>query len=166
MILKEEIKKDFKIALKKKAKLECSVLRLLNSAIHNKEIEKKAKLRKKGELIEEEIVKQGELIDEEITTLILSEIKKRKEAILEFEKGDRRDLVEKEKKETEFLKRYLPEQLPEEEIKKIVKETIDRLGAQDIKDIGKVMTELMPKIKGRADGSQVSKIVKELLRND
>ena len=72
-------------------------------------------------------------------------------------------MVDKETKEKEILEKYLPEQLSEEEIKKLVKEAIEKIGAKEIKDMGKVMAELMPQVKGKADGSLVSKIVKELL---
>lgn len=163
MTLKEKIYRDLNTALKKKAELECSVLRMLNSVIHNQEIEKRTKLWKRGELSEEEIVESKELTEGEITILLLSEIKKRKEAIVEFEKGNRTDLAEKEKKEIEFLKRYLPEQLSAKDIEKMAQETIKKVGAKDIKDLGKIMKDLMPRMKGRAEGQQVSKIVRELL---
>jgi len=163
MDLQKKIQKDLKIGLKKKEKLKCSVLRLLISAIHNKEIEKKTALRKKGELGEEEIAKEGKLTNEEIIEVIGSEIKRRKEAILGFEKGKRTDLVEKEKREIEILQNYLPEQLSEEEIKQIAKETIEKVGAKELRDIGRVMAQVMPKVKGRAEGGLVSRIVKELL---
>jgi len=81
-----------------------------------------------------------------------------------FEQGKRSDLVEKEKKEIEILANYLPPQLSQEEIKKLAKEIIEEIGAKDIKDMGKVMSLLMTKTKGQADGNLVSKIVKELLQ--
>ena len=93
----------------------------------------------------------------------MSEAKKRKEAISEYEKGGREDLLEKEKAELEVLEKYLPEQLSEEEIKKIAKEIIEKVEAKSIKDMGKVMAEMMTRVKGKADGSVVNKIVKELL---
>jgi len=164
MKLKEKIQQDLKTALKEKKELELLVLRILNAAIINKEKEKRYKISKeKPELTEKELEKESQLIDEEVLGVISSEIKKRKEAILEFEKGKREDLVSKEKQELEILEKYLPEQLSEEEIKKLVKEAIEKTGAKEIKDIGKVMAELMPQIKGKADGSLVSKVVKELL---
>jgi len=162
--LKEKIEKDFQKTLKERKAIETSTLRMLKAAIFNNEKEKRYKLSKtKPELIEEELEKESQLIDEEIIEVISSEVKKRKEAILEFEKGQREDLVEKEKKEIEILKKYLPEQLSEEEIKKLAKETIKQIGAKETKDMGKVMAELMPRIKGRADGSLAPKIVKDLL---
>jgi len=107
--------------------------------------------------------KESRLTDEETLEAVSYEAKKRKESIAEFEKGGRNDLVEKEKKELAILKTYLPEQLAEEEIKKLVKEAVEKTGAKEPKDMGKVMAELMPKTKGRADGNLVSKVVKESL---
>lgn len=172
-MLKEQIQEDLNSALKEKKRLEVLVLRLLSAAIFNKEKEKRYKISKeKPEAREEELEKESRLTDEEVVEVISSEIKKRKEAILEFEKGDRQDLVEKEKKELKILEKYLPEQLSEEEIKKLAKEAIaaykvslapeewERVGP---KDIGKVMAKLMPKIKGRAEGNLVLKIVKDFL---
>jgi uncharacterized protein YqeY len=164
MSLKEKIDEDLKMAMKEKKEREVSTLRLLKAAIFDREKEKRYKISKEKEgLKEEELEKESQLSDEEIIEVIHSEIKKRKEAILEFEKGKREDLVKKEKEEIEILKNYLPEQLSEKEIEKLAKEIIEKVGAKDIKDMGKVMKELMPKVKGRADGTLVSKIVKELL---
>lgn len=163
-MLKEKIEEDFQKALKEKNEKEVSVLRVLRAEMVNKEKEKRyQKSKENPELALEEVEKESQLTDEELVSLIASEVKKRKEAVLEFEKGKREDLVEKEKKEIEILKRYLPEQLSEEEIKKLVKETIQRLSAKSLKDMGRVMGEIMPKIKGRAEGEIVSKIVREEL---
>ena len=153
-MLKDRIKEDLNKALKESDEIKRSTLRMLLAAVLNREKEKKYK-----EKLEEEV----ELTDEEIIDVISSEANKRKESIIEYEKGERQSLAEKEKKELEILQKYLPEQLPEEEVRKLAKETVEEVGAQDIKDIGKVMAELMPKLKGRADGGLVSKIVKELL---
>jgi len=165
-MLKEKIRENLNSSLKEKKELATSVLRLINAAILNKEKEKRYKISKEkpaGEIKEEELEKESQLTDEEIIDVISSEIKKRKESIVLFEKGGRQDLADKEKKEAEILGKYLPEQLSEEEVKKIVEETVKKVGAKEIKDMGKVMAELMPKIKGKADGFLVSKIVKELL---
>jgi len=165
MALKEKIQEDFKKALKEKKELEVSVLRLLQANILNKEKEKRYKISKENVgLTEEKLAKESQLSDEEIVEVIFNEIKKRKEAIFLFEKGKREDLAQKEKKETEILERYLPKQLSEEEIKKLAKEIIEKVGAKEIKDMGKVMGQLMPKIKNQADGNLVSKIIKELLQ--
>lgn len=152
MGLKVKIEEDFRFALKEKKDIEVSTLRLLKAAILNREKEKNLKKKKDCTLSEEEI-----------TELIFSEIKKRKEAIVGFEKGKRADLLEKEKKEIEILQRYLPQQLSENEIKELAQAIIQRLEAEGIKDLGRVMKELMSKLKGKADGALVNQIVKTLL---
>ncbi|MFH1462642.1 MAG: GatB/YqeY domain-containing protein [bacterium] len=154
MPLKEDILRDLNSAVKEKRELEVLVLRQLSSAFLNKEKEKRFKSGEK---------KDVQLEGEEALEVVSAEVKKRREAIIEYEKGKREDLSEKEKKELEILEKYLPEQLSEEEVKRLVKEAVDRVGAKDMKDMGKVMQELMPKVKGKADGVLVSKIVKELL---
>jgi len=164
---KEKIKQDLNTALKGRKELEVSVLRQLLAAILNKEKEKRFKIKEE---------KDVQLTDEETMEVISSEAKKRRESIVEFGKGKRQDLVEKEKKELEILEKYLPsqilqnktwegepEQLSEEEIKTLVKVAIEKVGAKEMKDLGKVMQELIPQVKGKADGSLVGKIVKELL---
>lgn len=155
MGLKEKIKLNLNSSLREKKTLAVSVLRQLLAAILNKEKEKRFKTKEE---------KDVQLTDEEVIEVISSEVKKRRESILEFEKGKRQDLVEKEKKELEILEKYLPEQLSEEEIRKLTKEAIEKTDVREIKNMGKVMAELMPKIKGRAEGALVSKIVKELLK--
>ncbi len=162
MQLKQKIEQDLKEALKKKERLKLEVLRMLNSSLHNKEIEKKSKLRKEGKS-KGEIEKQGKLNNEEVIEIVFSEAKKRKESISEFEKGGREDLVEKEKKELKILEKYLPEQLSEDEIRKIVQKIIEETGAKGMKDMGQVMSKIMVKVKGKAEGSLVNKTVKDLL---
>jgi len=164
MNLKEKIQQDLNAALKEKKELEISVLRMCSAFILNKEKEKRYKIGKaESEISEKELIKKSQLTDEETIEVISSEAKKRKEAIEQFEKGGRQELADKEKKELLILQRYLPEQLSEEEIKKMAEEIIKKTGAKEPKDMGRVMAELMPKIKGKAEGSLVSKIVKELL---
>ena len=154
MTLKEKIQEDLNSAIKSKREIETSTLRMLSAAILNKEKEKRYKSGKSEDI---------PLIDEEIIEVVFNEVKKRKEAIELYEKGDRQELADKEKKEAEILQKYLPEQLTEEEVKKLVKEAITKVGAKEQKDMGKVMAELMPQVKGKADGGLVSKVVKELL---
>lgn len=144
--LKEKIEKDFKEALKKRDLVAISTLRLLKSAILNKEIEK-----------------GSPLSEEEIFNVIVSEIKKRREAISEYQKGKREDLMEREKKELEILTSYVGEELNEQEIRKMVNEIIEKIKPTGPKDIGKIMKEIMPKVKGRADGNLIAKIVRESL---
>lgn len=163
-LLEEKIKKDLNKALKEKDETARATLSLLLASLLSKEKEKRYKISKEHEeLSEKELAEKSKLTDEEIIEVISSEVKKRREAILEFEKGKREDLVKKEKAEISVLEKYLPEQLSEEEIKKLAIEVIEKIGATEIKDMGKVMGQIMPKVKGRADGSLVSKIVRELL---
>lgn len=160
--LQEKINNDLKKALREKDELGALVLRGLNAAIHNKEIEKRTKLSKEEKDIEK-LKKGSKLTEEEVAGVIISEAKKRKDAIEEFKKGERQDLVEKEEKELEILKKYLPEQMGEEQIKEEVKKVIEGVGAVGPQDTGKVMGALMPKLKGKAEGGVVSKIVNNLL---
>jgi len=161
MDLKQKIQYDLKEAQLKKDELSVSVLRMLIAAINNKEIEKWTKLSKTEP--QDKLAELGKLSEEEVNEVVFCQAKKNKESILEFEKGNRQDLVEKERKELQVLEQYLPKQLSEEEIRQIVKEAVVKVGAQSQKDMSKVMGELMPKVKGKADGSLVNKIVKELL---
>jgi hypothetical protein len=160
-MLKQRILSDTQASAKNKEEITLSVLRMLSAAILSKEKEKRYKLSKSVK--EMELEEKSALTDEEIIETISSEAKKRKEAILAFEKGNRPELMEKEKKELEVLMKYMPEQIGEEELKKMVKDAIDKVGAKEIKDMGKVMAELMPKVKGKADGSEISRIAKELM---
>ena len=158
------MKADLNEAIKAKDETKSLVLRAVIASIQNKEKEKRyAESKKNPNASEADLEKSSFLSEEELIDVFASEAKKRRESIVEFEKGKRNDLVQKEKKELEILQTYLPEQMPEEELKKIVKEAISKTGAQTMKDMGKVMAELMPKVKGRADGGLISKIVKESL---
>lgn len=110
-----------------------------------------------------EVDNRTEINDDGVIEIIAKQLKQKKDAIEEFKKGDRQDLVDETEKEIEILLQYLPKQLSEDEIRVIVKETIEKHNASSPKDMGKVMGALMPKMKGKADGKLVSKIVKELL---
>jgi len=141
-MLKIKIEKDFQKVLKERKEIEISTLRMLKAAIFNKEKEKRYKLsRQKPELTGEELEKESQLIDEELIEVLSSEIKKRKEALILFERGKRKDLAKKEKAEMKILQNYLPEQFSEEEIRKLIEEAIKKTGAKEIKDMGKVMSE-------------------------
>ena len=163
-MLKDKIETDFKKALKERKKTERSALRMLKAEIFNQEKEKRYSLSKENsQLNEKELEEQSLINDEEVLEVILSKIKKTKESITEFEKGKRQDLVEKEKKELKVLEKYLPEQLSEKELTEMAQEIIKQTGAKDIKDMGKVMAQLMSKVKGRAAGEAVSKVVRNFL---
>ena len=163
-MLKQQIQADTKEAMKRADQEMVGVLRMASSAINAKEKEKRYKLSKEdSEIKEEELMQSSVLTDDEIITVISSEIKKRKDAIVLYEKGNRQELADKEKKEIEILQKYLPEQLLPEELKKLIEESIQKTGAKEMKDMGKIMVDLMPKVRGRADNSEISKIIKELL---
>jgi uncharacterized protein len=151
MSLREKISSDLKNALRDRRAIDLSVLRMLQSAIRNKEIE-----RKKGDAV---------LTDEEVVEVITSEIKKRKEAIEGYVKGQRPDLVDKEEAELTVLMGYMPKQMGEAEIREEAKKAIEEAGAKTRQDMGKVMKILMPRIKGKADGGLVNRIVKEELED-
>ena len=164
MALREEIQNDACQAMKAKEELRSSVLRMLTASLANKEKEKRYQLSQaKPQLNEQELTEASSLSEEEVLKAVSYEAKKRKEAIVGFEKGGRIESAEKEKKELEILQKYLPEQLTKEEVKKLTIEAIKESGAETVQDMGKVMKELMPKLKGRADGGLVSGIVKDLL---
>ncbi len=147
MTLKEKIEQDFVAARKAKNEVVVSTLGMLKSAVTNAEI---AGMRKS-------------FTDEDVLKVIASEIKKHKDSIAEYEKGGRVDLASKEKAEMEVLAKYMPAELSEEELKRIVEEKIKELGAAGPGDFGKVMGASMKAAGGRASGDRVGKIVKEVL---
>ena len=147
MSLREKIPQDIKDALRSKRALDLTVLRMLQSAIRNKEIEKGKK----------------ELSDEEVIEVVAGEIKKRKEASTEFEKVNRQEAADQEKAEIEVLMKYMPRQMSEDEIRAEVKKAVADSGAIGIKDLGKVMKIFIPAVKGKADGGLVNQIVREEL---
>lgn len=142
-MLKEQIEKDLIEAMKAKDETKLLVLRSLKSAIKNSEIQK-----------------QTELKDEDILSVIQGQIKSRKDSIALYKQGGREELAEKEQIEIDILNTYLPEQMSEEEVKKLVQKAIEETGANTMQDMGKVMGTLMGQVKGKADPSMVSSIVK------
>jgi len=149
MTLKERIKNDTIDGLKKGDKEKALTLRMLQAAIKNKEID--LKKREEG------------LSDEETLGVISSEAKKRRDAIEAYQKGNRKDLVQKEQAELAILQVYLPLPLTDEEITGEVVKVIEETGAATPADIGKVMNSVMKRLKGKADGANVSAIVKKML---
>ncbi|MBI3631548.1 MAG: GatB/YqeY domain-containing protein [Candidatus Staskawiczbacteria bacterium] len=164
MEIKQQIKNNVVKFLKAGNSLASGALRMVLASVASREKEKRYNISKeKPDLKEQDLVKESELTDEETIGVLLSEIKKRKDAIALYEKGNRQELADKEKKEIEILQKYLPEQISAEELKKIVEDSVNKVGAKEIKDMGKVMADLMPKVKGKADNSEISRIIKELL---
>lgn len=153
-MLKKDIQTATIEAMKDKDSFVVGTLRMLSASILTKEKEKKYKEKIEGEAV---------LTDDEVISVISSEIKKRKDAIALYVQGNRPELAEREQKEIDVLIKYLPAQLSVEDIKKLVAESIAKVGAKEMKDMGKVMADLTPKVKGKADSGEVSKIVKELL---
>lgn len=156
-LLKEKINEDIKNALKTGNSVKRMVLSMVLSAIKNKELQKRAKLGK-----------AEELNDQEVLDAISSEVKKRKESIESYEKAGREELAQKERDEQNILMEYMPEQMSEDEIRTEAKKVIRQLAnsANPLaggKEMGKVLGTLMPRLKGRADGQTVSRIVKEEL---
>ena len=141
-----------------------NLLNDLTTAMKNQDKETLSVLRMvKGAIQLEEINKKHELTDEEFVSVISKQIKTRKESILEFEKAGRNDLVEKTSKEVEILNKYMPEQLSEDEVLKIIAEAFDEVKPTGQSDMGKLMGFVNPKLKGKADMSFVSKTIKDKL---
>lgn len=150
MSLKNRILDDLKSAMKAKEADKLNVLRSLKAKLLEKEISE----RKGGE---------ASLSDEQVVEVLMKAAKQRKESIDQFEEGGRDDLADKEKFELEIIETYLPEMMDEDEIREAVQEQIDKMGATDMSDMGKVMGALMGRLKGQAEGATISKIVKEEL---
>jgi len=146
MALGEEIRTDMEQALRKGDKLRVSVLRLVLSAMNYAEI-----------------AKQKKLDDVGVIAVLAKEAKQRRESIEAFEKGNRQDLVDKEKAELAIITEYLPQQMSREEITAAAQKIIDQVGAKSPADKGKVMSQLIPLTKGKAEGKDVSDVVNELL---
>ena len=142
--MRNQILEDLKTAMKNQDKERLSVIRMVKGAIQMTELNKK-----------------HELTDDEVIDVITKEIKSRKDSINEFQKGGRKDLVDKTQAEIDILSEYLPEQLTLEELNKIIDEVFAKVNPTSSKEMGKVMKELTPKIKGKADMGLVSKLVKE-----
>lgn len=147
MSLKEVLQQDLKAAMKDKDSIRKNVIIMTKAAIL--QIEKDKKI---------------DMDDEGVIEVIAKGVKQRKEAIPDYEKGNRLDIVESLQREIDILMSYLPQQLSEEEIIRIVSDTIFEVGAQSAKDMGKVMSALKPRISGRADGKLVNIIVKQQLQ--
>jgi uncharacterized protein YqeY len=147
--LLEKIKTDLNQALKAKKADEVAVLRFLLADLHNREIA----LRQA----------QGKITDEEVVAVIRKQVKQRKEAIAEFQQGEREDLAQKESHEIEILSKYLPQTLSADEIEKVVEASIEKTGAKSAQDFGKVMGEVMEELKGKAEGQIVAELVKKHL---
>jgi len=146
--MRERILSDLVAAMKSKDKETLSVIRMVKGAIQLEEINKKQ-----------------ELNDEDVIAVLSKQIKTRKESITEFEKAGRTDLIEQTQKEIEILSKYMPEQLSEEEVLKVIEEAFNTVKPTSTSDMGKLMGFVTPKLKGKADMSFVSKVIRERLAN-
>lgn len=144
--MREKILNDIVLAMKEQDKEKLTVLRMV-----------------KGSIQLEEINTKKELDDEGVVSVLAKQIKTRKESMVEFEKGNREDLIIKTQHEIDILNQYMPEQLTEEEVIKIIEEAFLEVKPESSKDMGKLMAYLTPKLKGKTDMSNVSKLVKERL---
>ena len=151
MPLREKIDTDYKNALKSKDKIQISTYRLILSGIKDLDIVNRSGSNKK------------ETNDEDIKKLLKKMIKQRSESIEVYKKNNRQDLLEVEEKESEILSGYLPKQLSDEETKKICEETINKLNASSIKDMGKVMGELKKNYSDNVDFAKAGTLLKDLL---
>ena len=146
MSLKEELLSNMKEAMKSKDSVKLGAVRGVISAVKNQEIDLKK-----------------ELSEEEILTIVSREVKKRKEAAVLYEKGNRPELKDKEIQEMKILQTYLPEQVSEKDLRRRIQEVIDETGAEGMKDFGKIMKTLVPEFKGKADNSLIKELANEYL---
>jgi uncharacterized protein YqeY len=146
MSLKEELLSNMKEAMKSKDSVKLGTVRSVISAVKNQEIDLKK-----------------ELSEEEILTIVSREVKKRKEAAVLYEKGNRPELKDKEIQEMKILQTYLPEQVSEKDLRRRIQEVIDETGAEGMKDFGKIMKTLVPEFKGKADNSLIKELANEYL---
>lgn len=147
MSLKAKLQEDLKLAMKNKDTVKKSVVTLIRAAIKQQEVDTRE-----------------ELDDDAIIDVITKQLKQRRDAMTEFAKASRDDLVKESEAEIEVLIKYLPQQLSKEELNEIVKETISEVGATSMKDMGKIMAAIKPKTKGRADGKMINELVKSNLQ--
>lgn len=147
MDLQEQLSTDMKEAMKAKDKTSLSVIRMIRSALKYDEIQRKRPL-----------------TDDEVLAIVVHEMKLRRDSLQEYEKAGRDDLVEQINEEMRIIEKYLPKQMDEEELRQLIQATITSVGATSKKEMGKVMGAIMPKVKGRADGTLINRLVQEYLQ--
>lgn len=148
MSVYDQLKSDLKDAMKARDKVRLGVIRGLKSQIMNAEVDSS----------------NHKLTDDQINTVVMKEIKQQKESLEEFQKANRQDLVTDQQAKLKIAEEYAPKQLSNDEVEKIVVETISQVGAESMADFGKVMGAIMPKLKGKADGNIVNQFVKKQLK--
>ena len=146
MAIKDKLKDDLKTAMVEKDAVRKNVVQLIKAGVLQVEKDKKITLD-----------------DEGVLDVIAKQLKQRRDSLPDYEKSGRDDLIAQLKREMELLMEYLPQQLSHDELVVIVKEAIEKTGAQSVKDMGRIMSEIMPKTKGRADGKEINAIAREIL---
>lgn len=146
MSLSEKLVADMKEAMKAKDKVRLATIRMVRAAQKEAEIDRHC-----------------ELTDEDIVEIIVHQVKLRKDALPEYEKANRTESIQQLHEEIRVLNGYLPKQLSEDEIRNLIRDTVKRIGATGPQDMGKVMKDLMPRVKGKADGKIINQLVKEML---
>ncbi len=146
MSIKEKLMEDLKVSMRNKDKLRKDTITMVRAAIKQIEVDERI-----------------ELSDEDVLDVLNKQLKEKNKSIVEFEKGNRQDLVDQTNAEIEILLDYLPKQLSDEELTVIIKTTIEELNLSSYKEMGLLMKNIMPKVKGRADGNMISKIAQNLL---
>ncbi|MFD1125914.1 GatB/YqeY domain-containing protein [Lentilactobacillus raoultii] len=149
MSVYDQLNSDLKDAMKARDKVRLGVIRGLKSQIMNAEVDNG----------------NQKLTEEQVSAVVMKEIKQQKESLEEFQKANRDDLAKDQAAKLKIAEEYAPKQLSEDEVEKLVNETIAQLHAESMADFGKVMGAIMPKVKGKADGSVINKLVKKQLQS-
>lgn len=146
MTLKDRLMEDMKVSMRNKETLKKSVITMVRASVKQKEVDDRV-----------------ELTDDDVIELIAKQLKQRKDALVEFEKAEREDLITQTNAEIEILASYLPQQLTDEELEAVVRDAITEVNAQSMKDMGKIMGKVMAVAKGKVDGKRINEMVKKVL---
>ena len=146
MTLKERLMEDMKDSMRNKETLKKSVITMIRASVKQKEVDDRV-----------------DVNDDDVIELIAKQLKQRKDALVEFEKAERDDLIAQTKAEIEILASYLPQQLTDEELEAVVRDAVAEVNAQSVKDMGKIMGKVMAVAKGRVDGKRINEMVKKVL---
>ena len=146
MTLKERLMEDMKVSMRNKETLKKSVITMIRASVKQKEVDDRV-----------------DLNDDDVIELIAKQLKQRKDALVEFEKAERDDLIAQTKAEIEILASYLPQQLTDEELEAVVRDAVAEVNAQSVRDMGKIMGKVMAVAKGRVDGKRINEMVKKVL---
>ena len=146
MTLKERLMEDMKVSMRNKETLKKSVITMIRASVKQKEVDDRV-----------------DVTDDDVVELIAKQLKQQKDALVEFEKAERDDLITQTKAEIEILTSYLPQQLTDEELEVVVRDAVAEVNAQSVKDMGKIMGKVMAVAKGRVDGKRINEMVKKVL---